>query len=167
MRVHYGGVEVKKITANVVRWCVHALGNLIRAIRMIFLKASGVKVGNGTMISMGAKIDLRRGNIVIGDDCFITYGSVILSHDRARMHIHLGDPGQGDVRIGNGVFVGVNAVILPGVTIGDNSVIGAGAVVAKNVPSGVVVAGNPSRVIREIDRFKNPDAVVNQTGNVS
>ncbi|QKS46575.1 hypothetical protein HUB94_15395 [Paenibacillus cellulosilyticus] len=43
---------------------------------------------------------------------------------------------------------GVN--VLPGVTIGDNSVIGSGSVVTKNIPSGVVAAGNPCRVIREI-----------------
>jgi acetyltransferase-like isoleucine patch superfamily enzyme len=154
MQVFSGGVAMNQVVIKVVRDAIHLVGNIVRALRMSLLKASGVKVGNGTMISMGAKIDLRRGRIIIGDNCFITYGAVILSHDRASMHIHPGDPGQGDVLIGDNVFVGVNAVILPGVSIGDNSVIGAGAVVAKDVPSGVVVVGNPSRIVREIDRFK-------------
>lgn len=54
------------------------------------------------------------------------------------------------VHIGNRVWIGAGAVILPGVAIGDDSVIGAGSVVTKDVPSGVVAAGNPCRVLREI-----------------
>ncbi len=54
------------------------------------------------------------------------------------------------VHIGNNVWIGANAVILPGVTIGDNTVIGAGSVVAKDIPANVVAVGNPCRVLREI-----------------
>ncbi len=54
------------------------------------------------------------------------------------------------VKIGNNVWIGAGAVILPGITIGDDSVIGAGSVVTKDIPSGVVAAGNPCRILREI-----------------
>ena len=54
------------------------------------------------------------------------------------------------VHIGNGVWVGSNVVIMPGVTIGDNAVIGAGSVVTHDIPAGVVAYGNPCRVRREI-----------------
>ena len=54
------------------------------------------------------------------------------------------------IRIGNNVWIGAQVCILPGVTIGDNSVIGAGSVVTKDIPSGVLAAGNPCRVIRPI-----------------
>ena len=54
------------------------------------------------------------------------------------------------VRIGNNVWIGAGAVILPGVTIGDDSVIGAGSVVTKDIPAGVVAVGNPYRVLRPI-----------------
>lgn len=54
------------------------------------------------------------------------------------------------VHIGNRVWIGAGAIILPGVTIGDNSVIGAGSVVTKDIPSGVIAVGNPCRVLREI-----------------
>ena len=54
------------------------------------------------------------------------------------------------VHIGNNVWIGANAVVLPGVTIGENSVIGAGSVVTKDIPPNVVAVGNPCRVIREI-----------------
>lgn len=66
-----------------------------------------------------------------------------------------------DVHIGNNVWIGAGALIMPGVTIGDNTVIGAGSVVTKDIPANVVAVGNPCRVMREIgehDReyyFKN------------
>lgn len=54
------------------------------------------------------------------------------------------------VHIGNNVWIGAGAVILPGVTIGDNSVIGAGSIVTHDIPANVVAVGNPCRVLREI-----------------
>ena len=55
------------------------------------------------------------------------------------------------VKIGNKVWIGAHATILPGVTIGDGAVVAAGAVVTKDVPSNVVVAGVPAKVIKEIE----------------
>jgi acetyltransferase-like isoleucine patch superfamily enzyme len=57
---------------------------------------------------------------------------------------------KGEVLIKSGSFVGINSVILPGVTIGVNSVIGAGSVVTKDVPDYCVVVGNPAKVIKTI-----------------
>ena len=54
------------------------------------------------------------------------------------------------ITIGDNGWIGGNAVIMPGVTIGDNVVIGAGSIVTKDLPSNVIAAGNPCRVIREI-----------------
>lgn len=54
------------------------------------------------------------------------------------------------ITIGNNVWIGGGAILLPGVTIGDNAVIAAGSVVGRDVPAGVVAAGNPCRVVREI-----------------
>lgn len=56
------------------------------------------------------------------------------------------------VRIGNNVWIGSGAQILPGVTIGENSVIGAGSVVTKDIPANVVAIGNPCRPMREITK---------------
>ncbi len=63
------------------------------------------------------------------------------------------------IRVGNDVWFGANVIVLPGVTIGDGSVIGAGSVVNKDIPSGVVAVGNPCKVIRKItakDKEKYP-----------
>ena len=55
------------------------------------------------------------------------------------------------IHIGKRVWVGSGSIVLPGVTIGDNSIIGAGSIVTKDVPSNVIVAGNPAKFIRNID----------------
>ena len=109
-----------------------------------------MEIGENCMISLRAKIDIRRGNISIGNNSTITYGCVILSHDAASRLINPQDNGEGAVSIGNNVFIGVNSVILGNVTIGDNSIIGAGSVVTKDVPPSVVVAGNPARVLKNL-----------------
>lgn len=59
----------------------------------------------------------------------------------------------GKVKIGDYVYIGTNALIMPGVTIGDNSLIAAGSVVTKSVPSGTVVAGNPARIICTVEEY--------------
>ena len=79
---------------------------------MIYLKSAGVKVGKNTMISLRAKIDVRRGKVIIGDNCHITYGCVVLSHDGATKQYDPSDDGSGTVKIGNNVFIGVNSVIM-------------------------------------------------------
>ncbi|KAJ1975343.1 hypothetical protein H4R34_004374 [Dimargaris verticillata] len=60
------------------------------------------------------------------------------------------------VKIGNDVWIGGGAIILPGVTVGDRAVIGAGSVVTKDVPSDVVVGGNPAKVIKRIEQATTP-----------
>lgn len=61
----------------------------------------------------------------------------------------------GGVNIGNKVWIATNAIILPGVTIGDGAIIAAGAVVTKDVPSRSMVAGVPAKVIKENVEWKH------------
>ena len=56
------------------------------------------------------------------------------------------------ITIEDNVWIGGGAILLPGVRIGRNAVVGAGAVVSHNVPTNTIVAGNPARVIREIEQ---------------
>ena len=60
----------------------------------------------------------------------------------------------GRPRIGNNVSIGANVVIIGGVNIGDNVIVGAGSVVVKDVPSDCIVAGNPARIIRNLDKYE-------------
>jgi acetyltransferase-like isoleucine patch superfamily enzyme len=140
--------------ARFVRKLIHHVGNILRWLYLTYLRLAGVNIGSDCMISLRAKIDARRGRVVIGDRCTITYGCVILSHDASARHINPEDDGAGQVIIEDDVYVGVNSVILRNVKIGKNSVIGAGSIVTKDIPPNVVAVGNPAIVIKEIDRFK-------------
>jgi maltose O-acetyltransferase len=89
----------------------------------------------------------------IGDNCFIGPGVHIYT---ATHPLHPQERNSGleygmPVSIGNNVWIGGRAVINPGVKIGDNVVIAAGAVVTKDVPDQVVVAGNPAKIIKQIE----------------
>jgi len=100
----------------------------------------GARIGRNVRLSL----DLDHINphlITIGDSCVI--GGYLLAHGPTRPI----DP----VVIGSNVYIGWNAIILPGVTIGDNCIVGAGSVVTKAIPAGSVAAGNPARVIRPVD----------------
>lgn len=93
--------------------------------------------------------------VKIGDHVTLT-GVRLITHDggvwvfRER---HTGIDVFGPIKIGNNVFVGKGAIILPNVTIGDNCVIGAGSVVTKDIPANSVAAGLPARVIKTIDEY--------------
>ena len=85
-------------------------------------------------------------NVFIAPRCsFFTAGHPI-DKDIRNMGLEYGYP----IRIGNDVWIGGNTVVNPGVTIGNNVVIGSGSVVTKDIPDGVVAAGNPCKVIRKI-----------------
>jgi acetyltransferase-like isoleucine patch superfamily enzyme len=92
------------------------------------------------------------GGLTIGDGCDISCGVMIFTHSTHLRCISKRNMGivKKPVKIGNCVYVGSGAVILPGVTIGDNSVIGAGAVVAKDVPAFSVVMGVPARIVGKV-----------------
>ncbi len=120
------------------------------------MRLNGVRIGRNTMISLGAKIDSHAGKVNIGYNCHITYGSVILSHDGAAKVMCADDYGAGAVIIGNKLFVGVNAVILRNVRIGDNRVIGTGAVVTADIQANSLVVGNPAKVVRSINTPADP-----------
>ena len=65
----------------------------------------------------------------------------------------------GKIKIGDNVFIGANATVLPNVTIGNNSIIGANSVVTKAPPDNVVVAGNPAKIICDVDSYRNKNEV--------
>ncbi len=90
--------------------------------------------------------------IEIGDDVTLAPRVHILAHD-ASLFNHLGYTRIGKVQIGNNVFVGADTVILPNVSVGDNSIIGANSTVSKSIPSGVVAAGSPAKIICSIEEF--------------
>lgn len=112
-----------------------------------------IQVGEGTIIGYSTFIDGRE-PVEIGNATDIASEVMIYSqeHDLAADDFHaVGAP----VKIGDYVFVGPRAIILPGVTIGDGAVVAAGAVVTKDVAPYTIVGGVPARVINE-RKLKNP-----------
>lgn len=88
--------------------------------------------------------------VTLGDNVYISVGACFVCHDGSTLPFRRLTPDlelAGPISVGNNVFVGKGALILPNVTIGDDCVIGANAVVTKNVENGTIVAGNPARVI--------------------
>lgn len=65
---------------------------------------------------------------------------------------HRGNLFPKPIRIGKKVWIGANATVLPGVTIGDGAIVAAGAVVSKDVPPGVIVGGVPAKIIKRVER---------------
>jgi acetyltransferase-like isoleucine patch superfamily enzyme len=135
---------------TLVRKLTFYAGQIIRFMYYSYLKMNGIKIGDNTFISLGAKIDTQFGEIVIGDNVHITSGCVLLAHDGAIKQMKPGANPRGKIVIGNNVFIGVNAVVLMNVTIGDNSVIGAGSIVNKDIPANVLAIGNPVKVLRDL-----------------
>lgn len=93
--------------------------------------------------------------ITIGSNCDITNGVKIFTHGGGRA-VRSVDPSFdcfGKVSIGDYVYIGTNALIMPGVSIGNNVLIAAGSVVTKSIPANVVVGGNPASVICSIEEF--------------
>lgn len=100
----------------------------------------------GCVILDGAKIKFGR-NVFVGPYCsFYTAGHPLDVKQRTA-GLEYARP----ITIGNNVWIGGHVCVLSGVTIGDNAVIGAGSVVNKDIPANVVAAGNPCRVIKQID----------------
>lgn len=100
----------------------------------------GAVVGDGTMLDMNCVVGARA---LVGRDCHIGAGAVLAGV--------LEPPSADPVVIEDEVLIGANAVILEGVRVGQGSVVAAGAVVTKDVAPLTVVAGQPARVIKEVD----------------
>lgn len=133
------------------------------------LKKTGMKIGRGTFIC-SEKVETSEPYLVtIGENVLIASEVMFSTHDASASHFI---PGASDIfgriNIGDNCFIGMAAIVLPGVTIAENCIIGAGSVVTKSfMEPGMVIAGNPARVIGNVEqaRRKNEKYALN-TWNV-
>ena len=120
--------------------------------------------GNNCEVNMNCTF-LDDNKITIGDYALIAPGVQIYTAFHPTHYLdRFGDSADSDfnfcktetapVTIGNHVWIGGGAIIMPGVTIGDNVVIGAGSVVTKDIPDNTIAYGNPCRVVRENKRMR-------------
>ena len=123
-----------------------------RSIGCYIQATNGIEFGDGVMFGPGVKI-------------------ISANHDPGNLR-HAWTPAE-PIRIGNESWIGANAVLLPGVQLGERVIVGAGSIVTKSFPSDVVIAGNPARIIKEsphaftllLQRTSRPSrAVVSESG---
>jgi acetyltransferase-like isoleucine patch superfamily enzyme len=141
-------------------WRNWLLGNLARwAPRGVILpihRLRGVKMGADVFIDPTAIIETAfPENITIGSDVRITAGCVIMSHIKAPHYLRetgLVPVTLKPVVLEDHCFIGVNSVIMPGVTVGKASVVTSGSVVVTNVPPYTMVQGNPAKVIKQFPK---------------
>jgi maltose O-acetyltransferase len=115
--------------------------------------SSRIELGDRVEFNNNAFIKSEGAGIRVGEDGLFGANVEIFDsnfHDLDPEHRHGGTARMAPVEIERNVFVGMGVKILKGVTIGADSVIGAGAVVSTSIPAGVIAAGNPARVIREL-----------------
>lgn len=140
---------------------------------IVFESPNGeVIIGDNTYI--GTSNIICRSKIEIGDNVFIAWGGYLYDHDSHSLDYkerendilqQLRDFRAGNdfianknwsvvntrpIKIGSNAWIGMNCIILKGVTIGEGAVVGAGSVVTKDVPAWTVAAGNPATVVKEI-----------------
>lgn len=98
---------------------------------------------------------MSSGEIYIDDYVQLALGATIAAnnHDMYDRQILI----LKDVHLCKGAWIGANAIILPGVTVGKNAIVGAGSLVTHDVPDYAVVVGNPARQIRTLDKEKFPE----------
>lgn len=117
------------------------------------LKKRGLKVGNNFSKQQGCFIDPTHCFLIeIGDNVTFSIRVTLLAHDASSKKI-IGKAKFGKIIIHDNVFVGANVTILPNVEIGENAIIGAGSIVTKDVLPNSIVAGNPAKVIGNIQQY--------------
>lgn len=160
--------RIKTVFLEFEVFLLHIVGLVpCHLIRRLFYRLGGIKIGSGSTIHMGTRF-YNPWNIKIGKDSIIGEGAVLDGRDKLSIGDHVDiasevmiynaehDVNSSDfhavceaVEIGDYVFIGPRAIILPGVKIGRGAVVGAGAVVTKDVSDFSIVGGVPAKPIAE------------------
>jgi acetyltransferase-like isoleucine patch superfamily enzyme len=117
--------------------------------RIAALRRRGVQIGEGCLISTN-HFSTEPYLIEIGDRVAIAAGTKFVTHDGLAHVLRRLDPEVqifGRIRVGSGTFIGLDCIILPGITIGGNCIIGAASVVTRDIPDDSLACGNPARII--------------------
>ncbi len=130
-----------------------------RKLRPWLLRRIGCHVGKNTFIGDYVRVDLNHADLIFIDDyAHVTAGCRLLCHQRDLRGYRIGDNAanlgykKGEIHIGKGVMIGMETMIMPGVTIGDGAIVGAYSLVTKNIPAWTIATGRPAKVIKEIQK---------------
>ncbi len=143
--------KFKSKLLNLIGLQVAKSARIVSSVR--FLGVENIVIGNDTFIGHETMIlGSNKTTVTIGSYCDISSKVTIVTgtHEVDLEGLHVAGQGIGkDITIEDGVWIGINATILPGVKIGKKSIVAAGAVVTKDVPPNVMVAGNPAIIKKE------------------
>jgi acetyltransferase-like isoleucine patch superfamily enzyme len=147
-----GSIRFGKSFRAISVWRKNSIGVFQPVILKTIRKGAVIQIGDrvgisGSTLSANSHIEIGS-DVLIGSGCLITDSDAhpVSYQDRLQEK----DADTAPVIIEEGVFIGARSIILKGVTIGRGSVVGAGSVISRDVPPGVVVAGNPARVVKDI-----------------
>lgn len=107
-----------------------------------------LKIGKRCNINNRVFIEASFAPVTIGDDVTIAASAIISSHDGAYSQTRNQEMKTGKIELKQHCFIGNNAIVMPGITIGERAIVGAGAVVTRDVEAMAVVGGVPARVIK-------------------
>lgn len=142
------GTLGENVTVDTPFYCdygknIHIGNNVIININCTMVDCNKIEIGNNTLIASNVQMYTAT-HPVIPDERLVKNWTP----KQARPFFHISSM---PIKIGQNVWIGGGAIILPGVTIGDNSVVGAGSIVNKSIPQNSVAVGNPCKVIKTFD----------------
>lgn len=167
-KLYWRGYEMRDFVAEAIGWLPSHTVRLIlyRHVAKVrigsrtsvhrgcrFYRPSGVQLGEHTIINGGVLLDGRM-DVMIGNNVSVSEGAMLLTLEHDPNSPTFDDRG-GAITIGDRVFIGARAIVLPGTTISEGAVVAAGAVVTKDVEPYIIVGGVPARPIGQRRRDLN------------
>lgn len=154
-------IDKIKNSVNRIRYGKPKTKEEVWADRLDAARARGVKIGDGTRLNCDLDAFTTESYLIsIGKNCLFAIGVHFVTHDGGVSVLnHLGYFGEqkmdriSPIVVGDNVYIGRDALIMPGVHIGNNVVIGARSVVTHDIPDNVVAVGTPAKVIKTIDEY--------------
>jgi acetyltransferase-like isoleucine patch superfamily enzyme len=123
----------------------------------IYSKYLGVNFGKNVRITGNPSFGSEPYLITIGDNVTITIGVIFHNHDGGvgvLRNKYAGIDVIRPIKVGSNVFIGSNATLMPGVTVGNNVVIGASSLVTRDIPDNVVAGGVPAKIIKTLEQYE-------------
>lgn len=146
-----------KIAKN---WII--LNRISTRLRPAIWRKTGCNIGKNVSMGYDIYYDVHNAKLItIEDDVWVASRSLILCHKRDLSNYQKGDRYndlgyiKSPVILKKGCVVGMAAIIMPGVTVGEGAIVGAGSLVVRDVPAWTIVTGNPAKVIKELGEREN------------
>lgn len=151
----------RKLLSNMMDWAILEPFNP-RKLRPALMRMIGCKVGKGCFIGDHIHLDLGHADmIVLEDGVSIAGGTRLLCHQRDFSNYYIGDDYNKlgytikPIILKKGCLIGMESIVLPGVTVGEGAIVGAGSLVSKDIPAWTVAKGRPAKVVRQIPKRDN------------